>query len=67
VHALRENDGKTLAGLPAERLQSGSSEIRNWICMAGAIEHLRVRHLEYIPTYRSVAGTGMGLCFGVWE
>ena len=26
--------------LPREKLNSGSSEIRNWICAAGAVEHL---------------------------
>ena len=48
-------------------LNSGNSEIRNWICMAGATEHLSLRSLDYIPAYRTPAGTGTGLCFGVWE
>ena len=57
----------TLADLPREQLNSGSSEIRNWICMAGAVEHLTLRGLEYIPAYRTPAGTGTGLCFADWS
>ena len=67
VRALREKDARALASLPREQLRSGSSEIRNWICLAGAVEHLRLNQLEYIPAYRTPAGTGTGLCFADWS
>jgi hypothetical protein len=40
IHALRTKDAAGLGALPREQLNSGNSEIRNWICMAGAVEHL---------------------------
>lgn len=67
IRALREKDAQAIAALPREQLHSGSSEIRNWICMAGAVEHLTLRRLEYIPAYRTPAGTGTGLCFADWS
>jgi hypothetical protein len=67
IRALKEKDAKALAQLPREQLNSGSSEIRNWICMAGAVEHLALRRIEYIPAYRTPAGTGTGLCFADWS
>jgi hypothetical protein len=67
IRALREKDAADLAALPREQLHSGSSEIRNWICLAGAVEHLQLRELEYIPGYRTPAGTGTGLCFADWS
>jgi hypothetical protein len=67
VRALREKDARALAALPREQLNSGSSEIRNWICMAGAVEHLTLQRIEYIPAYRTPAGTGTGLCFADWS
>jgi len=67
IRALREKDAGAIAALPREQLNSGSSEIRNWICMAGAVEHLALRRLEYIPAYRTPAGTGTGLCFADWS
>jgi 3-O-methylgallate 3,4-dioxygenase len=67
VRALRERDTEALCTLPRELLNSGNSEIRNWICMAGATEHLGLRSIDYIPAYRTPAGTGAGLCFAIWE
>jgi hypothetical protein len=67
IRALKERDAQALYDLPRKQLNSGNSEIRNWICMAGAVEHLNVKSLEYIPAYRTAAGTGTGLCFAVWS
>jgi 3-O-methylgallate 3,4-dioxygenase len=67
IRALREKDVAALAALPRPLLNSGNSEIRNWICMAGASEQLALRDLEYIPAYRTPAGTGTGLCFADWS
>lgn len=67
IRALREGDAQALYDLPRRQLLSGNSEIRNWICMAGAAEHLKLDSLEYIPAYRTPAGTGTGLCFAIWN
>jgi Catalytic LigB subunit of aromatic ring-opening dioxygenase len=67
IRALRERDAEALHALPRRQLNSGNSEIRNWICMAGAVEHLALSSLEYIPAYRTPAGTGTGLCFAIWH
>jgi 3-O-methylgallate 3,4-dioxygenase len=67
IRAMREKDASALQGLPRERLESGNSEIRNWICAAGALEHLDLAWVQYCPGYRSPAGTGTGLCFAAWS
>jgi Catalytic LigB subunit of aromatic ring-opening dioxygenase len=66
IRALRDKDAGALQSLPREQLNSGSSEIRNWICAAGALEHLDLKWVQYAPGYRTLAGTGTGLCFGYW-
>ncbi len=43
------------------------SEIRNWITVAGAAGHLKNVWQEYIPCYRSAAGTGCGMGFALWK
>ena len=65
--ACKSNDGEALASIPVEKLNSGSSEIRNWIAMAGAAAHLKNVWQEYIPCYRSAAGTGCGMGFALWK
>ena len=64
---LARKDEKAVAGLPLEKLLSGNSEIRNWIAAAGALEHLPMRVVDYVPSYRSAAGTGVGMAFAVWQ
>jgi 3-O-methylgallate 3,4-dioxygenase len=63
---FRQKDAEALQALPREKLNSGSSEIRNWICVAGAVEHLSLEWSLYEPGYRTPAGTGTGLGFAFW-
>ncbi len=67
VDALRARDAEALMRLPRRKLNSGSSEIRNWICLAGAVESLELERIDYFPAYRTPAGTGTGLCFANWR
>jgi 3-O-methylgallate 3,4-dioxygenase len=53
--------------LPRHKLNSGSSEIRMWICVAGAAEHLDFAWSRYVPGYRTPAGSGTGLGFALWS
>jgi 3-O-methylgallate 3,4-dioxygenase len=62
----REGDEAGFAAIPAAKLNSGSSEIRNWIVTAGAAEGLRTKWQEYVPLYRTPAGTGCGMAFAEW-
>src|SRR5947207_430026 len=64
---LRNKDAAGIQALPREKLNSGSSEIRNWICVAGAVEHLGLEWSLYEPGYRTPAGTGTGLGFAFWS
>lgn len=66
LDACRRGDGEALASLPAAKLNSGNSEIRNWIVAAGAAGGLETAWQEYVPLYRTPAGTGCGMAFAVW-
>jgi 3-O-methylgallate 3,4-dioxygenase len=67
IDAIRRKDGAQLQALPREKLNSGSSEIRMWICVAGAAQHLDCRWSHYVPGYRTPAGSGTGLGFALWN
>jgi 3-O-methylgallate 3,4-dioxygenase len=67
IGALRNKDAAALQALPREKLEAGNSEIRNWICAAGALEHLDLGWVQYCPGYRTPAGTGTGMCFAAWS
>lgn len=65
--ALRTGKLGSLATIPRARLRDGNSEILNWITAAGALESLRADVIDYLPGYRSPAGTGAGMAFASWS
>ena len=67
LKGMQEKDPEQLYNLPRHRLNSASSEIRNWVVAAGATEHLDMELLDYVPVYRSPAGTGGGWAFARWR
>lgn len=69
LKALRNKDDAALTALPAERFNSGTSEIRNWIAVAGAMAEtaLQYKEIDYVPCYRSLAGTGNAMGFAYWR
>jgi 3-O-methylgallate 3,4-dioxygenase len=67
IDMMQRKDAGAIQALPREKLNSGSSEIRNWICVAGAVEHLSLEWSLYEPGYRTPAGTGTGLGFAFWS
>lgn len=66
LQACANADGRVLASIPPAKLNSGNSEIRNWIVTAGAAAPLRTEWQEYVPLYRTPAGTGCGMAFAAW-
>lgn len=66
LKALADKDAGFLQRIPQTKLKGGSSEILNWVAVAGAVEHLDMNWLEYVPGYRTPAGTGTGMRFASW-
>jgi hypothetical protein len=66
MNALKNKDVVALSSLPRHKLNSGNSEVRNWIVTGGATEHLDVQYMNYVPCYRSEAGTGCAMAFAEW-
>jgi 3-O-methylgallate 3,4-dioxygenase len=67
LDACARKDADALQSVPRQKLNSGSSEIRMWICVAGAVEHLDFAWSRYVPGYRTPAGSGTGLGFALWS
>lgn len=67
LDAIAAKDEAALSGIPRAKLRSGNSEILNWIAAAGACEGLKPFVLDYVPGYRTPAGTGTGMAFARWE
>jgi len=68
LEGLMRKDRKLLAQLPVDRLwRLGTGEGLNWIMAGGALEQLRPKLLNYVPCYRTPAGTGCAMAFMQWQ
>ncbi len=67
LDALQGKDATALRTLPVDRLDLGTSEIRNWITLAATVEDKAMTLLDYQPCYRTPAGTGCAMGFAYWE
>jgi 3-O-methylgallate 3,4-dioxygenase len=69
IDAMKTRRIDALAALGEETFQSGTSEIKNWVPVAGAMAELGFDFnlVDYVPCYRSVAGTGNAMGFVHWQ
>jgi|TARA_B100000315_G_scaffold241344_1_gene262137 hypothetical protein len=69
IDAITDRDEDALRAEPESNLQSGTSEIKNWVAAMSVTDGsgLEFQLVDYIPCYRSLAGTGNAMCFGLWN
>jgi hypothetical protein len=66
LKALADKDRAFLQTLPRNNLHADSSEILNQVALAGAAEGIDLDWFEYVPGYRTPAGTRTGMSFATW-
>lgn len=69
LQALEDRNSDFLCSIQQTTLMQGTSEMRNWIAAAGALfdTSLTGSTLDYVPCYRSEAGTGTAQGFVCWR
>lgn len=69
LDAMKAHDLSPVAALGEAIFQAGTSEIKNWIPVAGAMDELGfdMELIDYIPCYRTEAGTGNAMGFACWR
>lgn len=67
--AVRRGDWETIKTLPENMFEAGTAEHKNWIPVYGAMAEagLTMTLVDYVPCYRSVAGTGNAMGFAYWR
>ncbi len=67
--AMERSDEEALASMSEDLFRSGTAEIKNWLPVAAAMiaRGRRFRLVDYVPCYRSEAGTGNAMGFCYWE
>jgi aromatic ring-opening dioxygenase catalytic subunit (LigB family) len=64
--ALQTNDTAYMAAMPSAIFREGTSEILNWIVIAGAASQ-PAKVIEYSPLYRTQTGVGCAMGFAYWD
>jgi 3-O-methylgallate 3,4-dioxygenase len=69
LEALKKGDESAIVSVPEEIFQAGTSEMKNWITVAGIMAEtkLKMEIVDYVPCYRSEAGTGNAMGFTYWS
>jgi hypothetical protein len=67
--SMQSKGEERMNALPADRFRSGTSEVKNWIPVAAALADtgLEMTVVDYVPCYRSEAGTGNAMGFAFWR
>lgn len=66
IKGLVTADEGILTSLPRYKLQSATTEILNWVTVAGAMGDTPMELMTYQAAYRNPAGTGCGAAVGRW-
>jgi hypothetical protein len=66
LEALQTNDTAYMAAMPSAIFREGTSEILNWIVIAGAANRPG-KVIEYSPLYRTQTGVGCAMGFAHWD
>jgi aromatic ring-opening dioxygenase catalytic subunit (LigB family) len=66
LKALQTNDTAYMGAMPSSVFREGTSEILNWIVIAGAADR-DGQMIEYLPLYRTRTGVGCAMGFAYWE
>ncbi len=69
LRAMQERDEMALAAIDERWLNGNTGEMRNWFPVVAAANAagLRMTLVDYVPCYRSVAGTGNAMGFAYWQ
>lgn len=69
LEGLRTGDLEPVFALGGEIYGDGTSEMKNWIPVAAAMAELGLpaQVLDYVPCYRTEAGTGNAMAFVYWQ
>lgn len=68
LSALTTYDEIKLRDIPDKYLNGNTAELKSWFVVASAMQAagLKTQWVDYIPCYRTAAGTGSGMGFVTW-
>ena len=68
-HAIQNRDAGFLRAIHPNLMKDGTSELLNWVSASGCLFQtaLQGNRIDYVPCYRTEAGTGTAQGFVAWR
>jgi hypothetical protein len=69
IDAMQSGNEAALEAIPENLFKVGTAEIKNWYPVISAMNKTKLRYhlVDYVPCYRSEAGTGNAMAFVYWD
>lgn len=69
IDAMQSGNEAALEAIPESLFKVGTAEIKNWYPVISAMNQTKLRYhlVDYVPCYRSEAGTGNAMAFVYWD
>ncbi len=69
IKAIQNRDAEFLKAISPDLMKDGTSELLNWVSASGCLFQTKLSGdlIDYVPCYRSEAGTGTAQGFLVWK
>jgi hypothetical protein len=69
LEAMKSADIAALEAIDERLLEAGTAELQNWLPVVSAMATLgkHMTLIDYVPCYRSQAGTGTAMAFVTWS
>ncbi|MDX3904946.1 MAG: protocatechuate 3,4-dioxygenase [Pigmentiphaga sp.] len=69
LDAMGDGDEAALAAVPESYFEGNTCEIKSWYPLVALMNDLgrRMELIDYVPCYRTEAGTGSGMAFASWQ
>lgn len=69
LDAMKAGDEKKMLSFPESYFEGNSCEIKSWYALTGLMNDYgkKMNLIDYVPCYRSIAGTGNAMGFAYWQ
>jgi hypothetical protein len=69
LSAMAKGDEAALDKIPENVFKVGTAETKNWYPVIAAVHDAKLKYhqVDYVPCYRSEAGTGNAMAFVYWD
>ena len=69
IDAMKSRDEKAMLAIPESYFEGNTCEVKSWYVLSALMNDYgkQMELIDYVPCYRSIAGTGNAMGFAHWQ